>query len=103
MTRAELIAELERERVSAELEDARVLKAPLLHHVIMLVGELDGSDHAPEPTNDVIDAREAAVMLGWTVRTVWAHSHDYPFARREGGRWKYSRSGIRRWITQHAA
>ena len=103
MTTAELIAELERERISAELEDARVLKAPLLRRVITLVGELDGTDQATEPTNDVIDAKEAAVMLGWKVRTVWAHSPEYPFARMEGGRWKYSRSGVRRWITQHAA
>jgi hypothetical protein len=103
MTRAELIAELERERQAAEVEDARVLKAPLLRRVITLMAELDGSDQATEPANDVIDAKEAAVMLGWTVRTVWAHSSEYPFARREGGRWKYSRSGIKRWITQHAA
>ena len=102
MTRAELIAALERERQAAEAEDARVLKAPLLRRVITLMAELDG-DQAAEPANDVIDAKEAATMLGWTVRTVWAHSSEYPFARREGGRWKYSRSGVKRWITQHAA
>ena len=103
MTRAELIAELEREREAAEAEDARVLKAPLLHRVITLVGELDGSDQTTEPANDVVDAKEAATMLGWSVRTVWDHAPEYPFAWKEGGRWKFSRGGIRRWITQHAA
>lgn len=103
MTPAELIAELECERQVAEAEDARVLKAPLLQRIIALVGGLETVPEQPvDAGSDVIDAKLAAKMLGWSKRTVWDHASTYPFAWKEGGRWKFSRSGIRRWIAQHA-
>jgi predicted DNA-binding transcriptional regulator AlpA len=51
----------------------------------------------------LIDAEPAGKMLGHSRRYMWDHAKEFPFAYHIGNRWKFSPSGIRRWLKRRRA
>ena len=46
----------------------------------------------------MLTSDQAAERLGFSRWKLYKHVSDYPFARREGGRWVFSEQGIDAWI-----
>lgn len=100
MTLEELAAQLREEHQRAVVEDATVKKAPLLERMIGYVDHIDGVDSRDpiDEREELIDAEAAGKMLGHGRRYMWDHAKQFPFAYQIGRHWKYSPSGIRRYL-----
>lgn len=46
----------------------------------------------------LLTSDQAAERLGCTRWKLYKHASEYPFARRDGGRWLFSEHGIDAWI-----
>lgn len=46
----------------------------------------------------LLTSEQAAERLGCTRWKLYKHAAEYPFARRDGGRWLFSEHGIDAWI-----
>ena len=105
MTLEELAAQLREEEQRAADEDATVKLAPVIRRFLGyldLVDEIVSPD-AMDEHEELIDAEEAGKMLGHGKRYMWTHAKEFRFAYRIGRSWKFSPSGIRRWLKGKAA
>lgn len=101
MTVEELIAQLREEEQRAESEDLTGRLAPVLRRMrgyLDLLEEVRGEEY-----EQLIDAEPAGKMMGHGKRYMWDHARDFPFAYKIGSRWKFSPSGIRRYLKRRAA
>ena len=100
MTLEELTAQLRQEHQRAVVEDTTVKLAPVLERMIGYVDHVDGmgSCDPDDEREELIDAEAAGKMLGHGRRYMWDHAKEFPFAYRIGRRWKFSPSGIRRYL-----
>ena len=96
MTLEELCAQLREEYHVAVAEDAMVKKAPLLERMIVSLGRVDGLDPL-DNYEAPVRAPECARLLGRSIRYVWDHSPEFPFAFKQGRDWFYRPSAIERW------
>ena len=104
MTLEELVAQLLAEEQRAESEDLTGKLAPVLRRMRGYLELLDEVVSDPiDEQEQLIDANAAAGMLGFKRRYVWDHSRDFTFAYRIGNKWKYSPSGILRYLKRRAA
>ena len=102
MTIAELVVHLRDEHRRAQVEDTTAKLAPVLERII---GYLDAVDDGQprdglDPGETLIDADAAGRMLGHGRRYMWDHAKDFPFAYQIGRHWKFSPTGIRRWLNR---
>ncbi len=103
MTLEELAALLREEEQRAESEELTGKLAPVLRR---MRGYLDLLEEVCDPVDEyeqLIDAEPAGKMMGHGKRYMWDHARDFPFAYKIGNRWKYSPSGIRRYLKRRAA
>ncbi len=100
MTLEELAAQLREEHQRAVVEDTTAKLAPVLERMIGYVDHVDDGRPVDRPDEDegLIDAEPAGKMLGHSKRYMWDHAKEFPFAYHIGNRWKFSPSGIRRWL-----
>ena len=81
--------------------DARGLVAcalALLTQAVLLLEQ----PQAPQPAlteHYTLKASEAAALLGMSVRWLYEHAPELPFARRYGRSWRFSAVGIARYRT----
>ena len=100
MTLEELTAQLREEHERAVVEDTTVKLAPVLERIIGYMKHVDGAGSRDliDEHEELIDAVDAGKMLGHGRRYMWDHARDFPFAYQLGRHWKFSPSGIRRYL-----
>ena len=99
-----MIAQLREEERRAEEEDLTGKLAPVLRRMrgyLDLLEEVVSQD--PDEHEQLIDATEAGKMMCYSRRYMWDHAKDFTFAHHIGRNWKFSPSGIRRWLKRRAA
>ncbi len=98
-------AQLREEHQRAVVEDTTTKLAPVLERIIGYVDHVDGvgSRDPIDQQEELIDAEAAGKMLGHGRRYMWDHAKEFPFAYQIGRHWKYSPSGIRRYLKRRAA
>ena len=106
MTIAELVVHLRDEHRRAQVEDTTAKLAPVLERILGYLDAVDDGhprDGPHDPDETLIDATAAGRMLGHGRRYMWDHAKEFPFAYHIGRHWKYSPSGIRRYLKRRAA
>ena len=104
MTLEELTAQLREEHQRAVVEDTTVKLAPVLERMIGYVDHVDDGRpvNGRDEHEELIDAEAAGKMLGHGRRYMWDHAKEFPFAYQIGRHWKYSPSGIRRYLKRRS-
>lgn len=98
----ELVADLERQVLDAERHHSTAPVADVLRAVveelqpIVHTGGLDGA--AAVAPDRMLTAREVAERLKMSVRWVYQHADDLPFARRIGKALRFSERGLEAWL-----
>lgn len=100
VTLLEVIADLERRAADAERVQAHAPVAAVLQAVLQDLRGVNGPSPAPAPFPDrLLTARQAADRLNTTVRWLYRHADQLPFARRLSARGlRFSETGLEGWL-----
>ncbi len=99
LTTPERVAEIPLDQVPMLLAKLGGLQGALLARLVQAHSSLGRSE--PQPENDhLLTAEEAASILGVTVRWLYRHARNLPFARRLSRKaLRFSEVGLKRWMS----
>ena len=83
---------------STLLSDALRAEIKGLMREVLLEERVARDDHAPWGDDHLLDAGEAAKLLGYSKYWLYRHWRKLPFSRKLGSGLRFSHNGIQKWL-----